>query len=266
MPRGLSNGKYKVHYINELGQRFKNKCQLARFMGGEVDLTPFDWRSGKINPHLKRKVERMIKIKECPDVNKRLRNDHTIKPPLRQTVSNFKLAVTVYRAQPKESPPVQAPTNSVMTRQIQNQIKQANNHESQRAALAAAEARANNFKPRQIFWEKRLQSLQATINDGGEIEKFSLPRNIKPMIPEHITDDSVVRAIVTSLFDKSNTATVTGQQAPKQDINKNPAIFIDPYQPPTQIISVNDNDLKRQEERVLRYRRELEATCLELNA
>lgn len=256
-PKGLSNGKYQVHYINELGQRFKNKCMLARFMGGEVDLTPFDWRTGKIDPYLKRKVERMIKLKECPDVNRRLRNDHTIKPPLRQTVSNFKLPVTIYRAQPKESPPVVAPSNSVMTRQVQDKIKQANNHEQQRAALAAAEAKTNNFKPRQIFWEKRLQGQQASINDEN-FEKFNLPRNIKPMLPEQITDDSIVRAIVASLYDRNNTVTVTGQAITKQEITKNPAIFLDPYQPPTHVITIDDNDLKRQEDRVNHYRRELE--------
>lgn len=256
-PKGLSNGKYQVHYINELGQRFKNKCMLARFMGGEVDLTPFDWRTGKIDPYLKRKVERMIKVRDCPDVNRRLRNDHTIKPPLRQTVSNFKLPVTIYRAQPKESPPVVPPINSVMTRQVQNQIKQANNHEQQRAALAAAEAKTNNFKPRQIFWEKRLQGQHASINDEN-YEKFFLPRNIKSMLPEHITDDSVVRAIVTSLHDRNSTITVTGQATTKQAINKNPAIYLDPFQPPTQLITVDDNDLKVQEDRVHHYRRELE--------
>lgn len=256
-PRGLSNGKYQVHYINESGQRFKNKCMLARFMGNEVNLTPFHWRTGKIDPFLKRKAERMMKLKDCPDVNRRLRNDHTIKPPLRQTVSNFKLPVTIYRNQPKESQPVVPPANTVMTRQVQNQIKQANNHDQQRAALAAAEARANNFKPRQIFWEKRLQGQHASINDEN-YEKFNLPRNIKPLVPEHVNDDSVVRAIVTSLYDRNNSISVTGQSIPKQDINKNPAIFLDPYQPPTSYISVDDNDLKRQEERVLHYRRELE--------
>jgi len=256
-PKGLSNGKYQVHYINESGQRFKNKCMLARFMGNEVNLTPFHWRTGKIDPYLKRKVERMIKLKDCADVNRRLRNDHTIKPPLRQTVSNFKLPVTVYRNQPKESQPVVPPANTVMTRQVQNQIKQANNHDQQRAALAAAEARANNFKPRQIFWEKRLQGQHASINDEN-YEKFNLPRSIKPLVPEHVNDESVVRAIVTSLYDRNNSVTVTGQSAPKQDIYKNPAIFLDPYQPPTGYITVDDNDLKRQEERVLHYRRELE--------
>lgn len=256
-PRGLSNGKYQVHYINERGERFKNKCMLARFMGGEVDLTPFDWRTGKIDPFLKRKVERMIKVRECPDVNRRLRNDHSIKPPLRQTVSNFRLPVTIYRAQPKESPPAVPPTNSVMTRQVQNQIKQANNHEQQRAALAAAEAKTNNFKPRQIFWEKRLQGQQASISDEN-YEKFNLPRNIKPMIPEHIADDSVVRAIVTSLYDRNNTITVTGQGSQGQNVNKNPAIFLDPYQPPTHPITIDDTDLKKQEERVHHYRKELE--------
>lgn len=256
-PKGLSNGKYQVHYINESGQRFKNKCMLARFMGGDVDLTPFDWRTGKIDPYLKRKVERMIKLRECPDVNRRLRNDHTIKPPLRQTVSNFKLPVTIYRAQPKESPPVVAPANSVMTRQVQNQIKQANNHEQQRAALAAAEARTNNSKPKQIFWEKRLQGQHASINDEN-YEKFNLPRNIRSMLPEHISDDSVLRAIVASLYDRNTAITVTGQLTPRQEINKNPAVFMDPHQPPTNFITVDDNDLKRQEDRVNHYRRELE--------
>lgn len=255
-PRGLHNGKYQVHYINELGQRFKNKCMLTRFMGGEVDLTPFDWRSGKIDPFLKRKVERMVKIRECLDVNRRLRNDHTIKPPLRQTVSNFKLPVTIYRAQPKEAQPLAPPSNSVVTRRIQDKIEQANNHEQQRALLAAAEAQTNNFKPRQIFWPKRLQGQNASINDEN-FEKFNLPNKIKPLLPDHMNEESIVRAIVTSLNDRNNNVTVAGQAATSKEINKNPAIFLDPYQPPTQLILVDDSDLKRQEERVTRFREEL---------
>lgn len=256
-PRGLSNGKHQVHYINELGQRFRNKCMLARFMGGEVDLTPFNWRSGKIVPFLKHKVEKMMKIKESPDVNRRLRNDHTIKPPLRQTVSNFNLPVTIYRAQPKESPPVVPPPNSVMTRQVINQISKANNHDQQRAALAQAEAKTNNFKPKQVFWEKRLQGQHASIDDEN-YEKFSLPRNIKSMLPEHFSDESVVRYIVTTLYDRNKTVTVSGQTVSKQELMKNPAIFIDPNQPPTFTIDVDDNDLKRQEDKVLQCRRQLE--------
>lgn len=253
-PQGLSSGKNQVHYINESGQRFKNKCMLSRFMGKEVDLAPFDWRYGKINQSIKRKVERIIKIKESPDTNRRLRNDHTIKPPLRQTVSNFKLPVTIFRAQPKEAAPVVPPPNSVMTRQVQNQISRANNHEQQRAALAVAEAKANNFKPRQVFWAKRLQNLRASTNDEN-MEKFVIPRNMKPILPELFSDDTVIRAVVTALYDRNHTATVIGQ-LPAADIQKNPAIFIDPHQPPC-ILNIDDNDIKRQEEKVLQYREQL---------
>lgn len=80
------------------------------------------------------------------------------------------------------------------------------------------------------------------------------------MVPEHINEDSVVRAIVTSLLEQNRnpTVTVTGQSKPKQEVYKNPALFLDPYQPPTKPITVNDDDLKEQEKRVQHYRRELE--------
>lgn len=254
---GLSNGKYHVHYIDQSGQRFKNKSQLARFMGGGVDLTPFDWRSGKINPQLQRKVDRQERIRMCPDVARRLRYDHSLIPPLRQTASIFKQPVTIYRTQPNECPPVVAPTTSVTTRQVQDKIRQANNHEQQRAALAVAESKPNNYKPRQIFWEKRLQGQRATVADE-EFIRFYLPKKIYSVIPKHITDDSIVRTISTALYDRRQSLLVAGQTVPAEEILKNPAIFIDPMQPPCNHITVEDEDIRLQEQRILKYRKEIE--------
>uniref|UniRef100_A0A8C6RI53 Methyl-CpG binding domain protein 2 n=1 Tax=Nannospalax galili TaxID=1026970 RepID=A0A8C6RI53_NANGA len=47
---GLSAGKSDVYYFSPSGKKFRSKPQLARYLGNAVDLSSFDFRTGKMMP------------------------------------------------------------------------------------------------------------------------------------------------------------------------------------------------------------------------
>ncbi|KAL7638856.1 UNVERIFIED_CONTAM: hypothetical protein RMT77_010390 [Armadillidium vulgare] len=52
---GLTSGKVDVYYYSPDGKKFRNKPQLVRYLGESVDLSTFDYRTGKVNHLLVRK-------------------------------------------------------------------------------------------------------------------------------------------------------------------------------------------------------------------
>lgn len=85
-----------ILYFSPSGKRFRSKPQLARFLGEAVDLSTFDYRTGKINSLLLRKSKRQRGTQF--DYNRGIRNDASLVPPIRQTASIFKQPVTVVRS------------------------------------------------------------------------------------------------------------------------------------------------------------------------
>lgn len=79
------------------GKKFRSKPQLARFLGDAIDLSTFDFRTGKINSLLLRKSRRQRGTQF--DYSRGIRNDASLVPPIRQTASIFKQPVTVVRSQ-----------------------------------------------------------------------------------------------------------------------------------------------------------------------
>lgn len=77
------------------GKKFRSKPQLVRYLGDTVDLTTFDFKTGKINAILLRKNRK----KAQPDLARGFRNDLSIIPPIRQTASIFKQPVSIIKSQ-----------------------------------------------------------------------------------------------------------------------------------------------------------------------
>jgi methyl-CpG-binding domain protein 2 len=77
------------------GKKFRSKPQLVRYLGDTVDLTTFDYKTGKINAILLRKNRK----KAQPDLARGFRNDLSVIPPIRQTASIFKQPVTIVKSQ-----------------------------------------------------------------------------------------------------------------------------------------------------------------------
>ncbi|CAG5864882.1 unnamed protein product [Menidia menidia] len=85
---GLSAGKSDVYYFSPSGKKFRSKPQLARYLGNQMDLSSFDFRTGKmlmskLNKNRQRlRYDNNNQNKGKPDLNTSL--------PVRQTASIFK--------------------------------------------------------------------------------------------------------------------------------------------------------------------------------
>ncbi|KAK7866578.1 hypothetical protein R5R35_010423 [Gryllus longicercus] len=218
---GISAGKVDVYYYSPNGKKFRSKPQLARYLGDALDLATFDFRSGKINSLLLRKNKKQRGTQF--DYSRGVRNDASLVPPIRQTASIFKQPVTVYKTQ-------------------EGKVKADFKHGAQE-------------KPKQLFWEKRLEGLRACDLDGFEFDAMELPRALRAVGP-HVGEETLLQSVATALH--VSTQPVTGQTGSRSALEKNPGVFLNPDQPLVQAVAVADEDIKRQEERVATARKKLQ--------
>ncbi|XP_066156334.1 methyl-CpG-binding domain protein 2 [Euwallacea fornicatus] len=155
--------------------------------------------------------------------NRSMRNDASLVPPIRQTASIFKQPVTVFK--------------------------------TQESKVKADYKNGNQEKPKQLFWEKRLEGLRACDIDGVEFEAMQLPKGLKPVGP-NVTEETIIQSVATALHVSSSS--VTGQTGSKSSLEKNPGVFLDPKQPLVQAVNVSEEDIKRQEDRVAVVRKKLQ--------
>nr|CAG4644215.1 EOG090X0BDJ [Lepidurus arcticus] len=187
---GLSAGRIDVFYYSPNGKKFRTKPQLARYLGDTIDLATFDFRTGKVNSGLLRK-NRKQKGSQY-DYSRGLRNDNSLLPPIRQTASIFKQPVTLVKTQDSK---------------VRLDVKH-----------------GTHDKPKQLFWEKRLEGLRAT---DAEEAKNLIEEDMAEIVGE------MKQPQLPSLF-KAN-------------------------------ITVNDEDIRTQEERVLATRAKLQEVLKHLN-
>ncbi|XP_044735646.1 methyl-CpG-binding domain protein 2 isoform X2 [Chrysoperla carnea] len=152
-----------------------------------------------------------------------VRNDASLVPPIRQTASIFKQPVTVYKTQ-------------------EGKVKTDFKHGPQE-------------KPKQLFWEKRLEGLRACDLDGIEFGAMQLPKGLKPVGP-HVCEETILQSVATALH--VSVQPVIGQTGPKSALDKNPGVFLNPEQPLVQAVQVGEEDIRRQEERVTLARKKLQ--------
>lgn len=150
--------------------------------------------------------------------------DISLVPPIRQTASIFKQPVTVIK-----------------------------NHEN--GKVKHDMKNGNQEKPKQLFWEKRLEGLQACNNKGEEFKKILLPRAIRSVGP-NVNEQTVLQSIATALHVSSSP--VTGQTAPKENLCTNSGAFVNPEQPLMFSVKISEDDIRAQEEKVNKARKKLQ--------
>ncbi|KAL5003944.1 hypothetical protein ScPMuIL_017400 [Solemya velum] len=219
---GLSVGKTDVYYYSPDGKKVRSKPHLARCLGENFDMAAFDFRSGKIIHSALRKSKRAQG--SAYDFARGLRNDGAMVIPIRQTASIFKQPVTVIR-----------------NRQ-ESKTKTDLKHGPQEP-------------PKQLFWEKRLQGLLASDDTQEQLQPLDLPKNVQGIGPE-LTTENILQSISAALH--LNTVPVVGQNQSKSSIQKNPGVNIDTNQPHIQHMVVSDDDIRRQEQKVLEARKKLQ--------
>jgi len=216
----LSAGKCDVYYYPPSGKKVRSKPELIKVLGDTVDLSTFDYSTGTMNSTLIKPRGRMPKAakeKAQGDREDVLRANRTqtanLVPPIRQTASIFKQPVTVFK---------------VHESKVKNDFKS-----------PGAE------KPRQLFWEKRLNGLGAR---SVEAENFSmeLPASIQRLNSvigeEGEVATNILLASISTALHMAN-GPVTGQTEKQETIEKNPAVFINPEQPLMGAISVSDKEI-----------------------
>ncbi|KAF4803813.1 methyl-CpG binding domain protein 2 [Turdus rufiventris] len=205
--------------VSPSGKKFRSKPQLARYLGNSVDLSSFDFRTGKMMPSKLQKNKQRLRNdalnpnKGKPDLNTTL--------PIRQTASIFKQPVTKVTNHPG------------------NKVR--------------CDPQRLSEQPRQLFWEKRLQGLSASDVSEQIIKSMELPKGLQGVGPGASTE-SLLSAVASALHTSS--APITGQNSAA--VEKNPGIWLNTAQPLCRAFVVTDDDIRKQEERVQEVRRRLQ--------
>ncbi|KAK1790862.1 hypothetical protein P4O66_014709 [Electrophorus voltai] len=220
---GLSAGKSDVYYFSPTGKKFRSKPQLARYLGNSMDLSSFDFRTGKmIMSKLNKNRQRLrhdhgVPNKGKPDLNTSL--------PVRQTASIFKQPVTRV---------TNHPSNKVKT-DPQKVVEQ----------------------PRQLFWERKLGGLNAYDIAEELMKTMDLPKGLQAVGPGY-TDKTLLSAIASALHTTSGP--ITGQLSAA--VEKNPGVWLNTAQPLCKAFLVTDEDIRKQEELVYSVRKRLEEALM----
>ncbi|KAF3420574.1 hypothetical protein E2986_06722 [Frieseomelitta varia] len=212
-----------------------------------------------------------------------VRNDASLVPPIRQTASIFKQPVTIYKTQEGKVKDIKH-GNQEKPKQVgvcYLFFLSVHTHQSVTMYTEGADKTDGKYgsqdKPKQIhivfvirlffcvlktvfsilqlFWEKRLEGLRACDPDGFEFDAMDLPKSLKPVGP-YITEETLLQSVATALHVSSQP--VTGQTGSKTALEKNPGVFLNPDQPLVQAVSIADEDIKRQEDRVALARKKLQ--------
>ncbi|XP_076977416.1 methyl-CpG-binding domain protein 3 isoform X2 [Tamandua tetradactyla] len=210
------------------GKKFRSKPQLARYLGGSMDLSAFDFRTGRMLMSKMNKSRQRVrydaasqaKVSQAqgkPDLNTAL--------PVRQTASIFKQPVTKITNHPS------------------NKVKS----DPQKAA----------DQPRQLFWEKKLSGLNAFDIAEELVKTMDLPKGLQGVGPG-CTDESLLSALASALH--TSALPVTGQLSAA--VEKNPGVWLNTAQPLCKAFVVTDEDIRKQEELVQQVRKRLEEALM----
>ncbi|XP_058584508.1 methyl-CpG-binding domain protein 3 isoform X1 [Neofelis nebulosa] len=220
---GLSAGHRDVFYYSPSGKKFRSKPQLARYLGGSMDLSTFDFRTGKLLLNKASRSRQRVRydsssqVKGKPDLNTAL--------PVRQTASIFKQPVTKITNHPS------------------NKVKS----DPQKAVE----------QPRQLFWEKKLSGLNAFDIAEELVKTMDLPKGLQGVGPG-CTDETLLSAIASALH--TSTMPITGQLSAA--VEKNPGVWLNTAQPLCKAFMVTDEDIRKQEELVQQVRKRLEEALM----
>ncbi|EPY89470.1 methyl-CpG binding domain protein 3 isoform 4-like protein [Camelus ferus] len=224
------------------GKKFRSKPQLARYLGGSMDLSTFDFRTGKMLMSKMNKSRQRVRydspnpVKGKPDLNTAL--------PVRQTASIFKQPVTKI---------TNHPSNKVKSdpQKAVEQPRQGLRGPLWHQAVVVDSGSA------QLFWEKKLSGLNAFDIAEELVKTMDLPKGLQGVGPG-CTDETLLSAIASALH--TSTMPITGQLSAA--VEKNPGVWLNTAQPLCKAFMVTDEDIRKQEELVQQVRKRLEEALM----
>lgn len=100
------------------------------------------------------------------------------------------------------------------------------------------------------------QGLNACDMDGTDFGPIDLPRGLKPVGP-NISNGTLLQSISTALHVNS-THPITGQTEQKSSLSANAGVYLNPEQPLMYSASISEDDIRRQEDKVINARKKLQ--------
>lgn len=226
--RGVSVGRLDVHYVSPAGKKIRSKVELLKEIGDGIDLTNFDFASGKVVTALIR-GHRAGGSKKGSKTNEKSKSNansslNSLVPPIRQTASIFKQPVTVLKTHKTD---------------VKKNIK------------------TDKEKPRQLLWERRLENISPYNSTEDEV-MMQLPSIIQSLTCFGDTESTqtVLASLSTALhLDKKP---VVGQIESLDD-HENPVRNLNTEQPLVQEVHITDQQIFDQEKKVIEARNKLAA-------
>ncbi|KAK4807911.1 hypothetical protein QYF61_011776 [Mycteria americana] len=278
------------------GKKFRSKPQLARYLGSSMDLSTFDFRTGKMLMNKMNKNRQRMRYdcsnqaKGKPDLNTAL--------PVRQTASIFKQPVTKITNHPSnkvksdpqkavDQPRQMKASKPCLAVPVQKQWKYQSLEEKKVFFKAANQDRvvgpignegsslpsdvADPFYGKSnielsavvvfplllLFWEKKLSGLNAFDIAEELVKTMDLPKGLQGVGPG-CTDETLLSAIASALH--TSTMPITGQLSAA--VEKNPGVWLNTSQPLCKAFMVTDEDIRKQEELVQQVRKRLEEALM----
>jgi len=244
---GQSAGKSDAYYFSPSGQKCRTKAQIAQLLPEGYCMDNLDFKTGKLVASSNQNAAGQKRKR--PDAN--FGRDFQISHPYLKSKRQMKKSkdisnVVVFRSQDltriegEEKQPAIAPRGSL-----------ADIEAKKRRAEILSQRMA---RPKQLFWQKRLQSIKASSSKTEEnCEIVKLQNIVKDLFPGS-NDQAMLNSIAYSLFNKNK---IQGQQMAPNDLRKNPGVWCNPEQPFCAPFTVSDDMMRAQEKKVQGARKRL---------
>lgn len=230
---GASAGKSDIYYYSPDGKKCRSKPQMLQYLPDEFDIDSFDFRTGKDTDSM---VKKRKSRKEDFNFGKDFGISGNDAKPSRQLKKEMETIVP----------------NIIKCEQIEETYKSVNNTEVKRT-------RADNLshrcvKPKQLFWQRRLQQLKpVTLKTLEKSKTLPLDDIIRNLLPGS-NNQALLNSIWYSLFIGNK---VVGQHASLNALRKHPTALCNIDQPFSAPFTITDDMLHAQEKKVATIRKKL---------
>jgi len=242
---GASAGRSDIYYYSPDGKKCRSKPQMMQYLPEDFDMEQFDFRAGKnVDQLLKKRKRRKDDFNFCKDFDLSGSSSAKRQPKkVKETIT-----VNVLNQEDLEG------DKSENKETAQSSLVNRNPAESDNKKRRADDLSQRYTKPKQLFWQRRLQNLKPVNAKTEEpIASPQIDNLIKDLLPGS-NNQAMLNSVWYSLFINNK---VVGQQNSVNALRKHPAALCNVDQPFTAPIVITDEMVHAQEKRVESARKKL---------
>lgn len=239
--------KFRLCFSPE-GKKFRSKPQIAQFFGDSLDLTNFDFRTGRINTNMRPKKRlRGLEMNYGKDFSR-----PTLVIPKRLIKRNVDKRSIKLVSDIQDHCEIKVKTEDSIEEKVPIRLTRAQERaeaeiEQKRKRVREASSNKETSRPKQLFWQRRLQGLRSVDSETNKPSKpIKLQTELKNLTPGG-DNETLIHSIVSYLH---NNVKVVGQNMSLNALRKNPGIWCNPEQPFCPPFYVTSDMIRDQEKRV----------------